>query len=192
MIRITCPCGQTLQANDEHAGGRDRCPSCQTVLSVPLGNTEAFIPSARVEGMRSGPAPEAPAPPAAQPWPGERRGGRERDDRYGDEPRRRPDVAPEATSGKAVFAFIVGLLALLAAGILGFVAPIWTVVFPAVLGLGNLAIAIPAISQVNRSQGRLARLGSGGYRPDPGAVAIRPAARLLSLTARAQTNPARP
>ncbi|MFO0965936.1 MAG: DUF1559 domain-containing protein [Gemmataceae bacterium] len=174
MIRITCPCGQELQASDEHAGGRVRCPKCQTILNLPDSRAEGFMPSARVEGMRSGSAPE-PAPPA-ESWDerprrreeyGSDRNERDRNDRerydrdrYEQEPRRRREEAPaEATSGKAVFAFVLGIVALLAAGVLGFVAPLWTAAIPAVLGLGNLVLAIGAISQVNRSQGRLAGFG---------------------------------
>lgn len=35
-IQVTCNCGKTLQAKDEHAGKRLRCPSCGEAIAVPL------------------------------------------------------------------------------------------------------------------------------------------------------------
>ena len=34
-IRVTCECGKTLQAKDEHAGKRLRCPGCGETVGVP-------------------------------------------------------------------------------------------------------------------------------------------------------------
>lgn len=35
-IRLKCPCGQLMNAPDGAAGKKTRCPSCQTLLQVPL------------------------------------------------------------------------------------------------------------------------------------------------------------
>src|SRR5713226_4585238 len=43
-IRFTCPCGQELQARDEHAGRKTRCPKC---------GAEPVIPGATAESVQS-------------------------------------------------------------------------------------------------------------------------------------------
>jgi hypothetical protein len=96
MIRFTCSCGRLLQARPEHAGRRVACPACGARQVVP-GEDVAVQPA---------PAPGGEprvrqAPPAQRPDDEER-------------PRRRRDAAetePEtATSGKAIFSFVLGLL----------------------------------------------------------------------------------
>jgi hypothetical protein len=34
-IEVQCPCGKRLQADDEQAGRKVRCPACNTVVDVP-------------------------------------------------------------------------------------------------------------------------------------------------------------
>lgn len=51
MIIVQCECGKRLQARDDQAGARARCPQCQRTLIVPSPD-----------------APAAQAPPQAQ-WP---------------------------------------------------------------------------------------------------------------------------
>src|SRR5712691_9972806 len=40
-IRITCPCGKQLQARDDYAGKRVKCPTCGKTLAVPGGGDGA-------------------------------------------------------------------------------------------------------------------------------------------------------
>jgi hypothetical protein len=35
MITATCPCGKRLDARDDMAGGKARCPGCGTMIDVP-------------------------------------------------------------------------------------------------------------------------------------------------------------
>ena len=34
-IAVTCECGRSFKAKDEHAGLRAKCPSCGVVLDIP-------------------------------------------------------------------------------------------------------------------------------------------------------------
>jgi hypothetical protein len=51
-IRLTCDCGVTLQAKDEHAGKKTRCPKCSKILEIPAAAPppappeEEYIPDA--------------------------------------------------------------------------------------------------------------------------------------------------
>jgi len=146
MIYINCSCGESLQTGDEHAGRRIRCPKCQTILTAPMSAEEEDLPAASLDAVRSG---QAPLPPAVD-GP---------NDRYERETPRRRYTPPEATSGKAVFSLVLGLLILVGAMVLGFVAPIWAVAIPAAFGLLNLVLALMAIAEVKRSKGRLAGFG---------------------------------
>lgn len=146
MIRITCSCGELLQTGDENAGRRIRCPKCQAVLRLPKGTEEGYVPAASVDAVRGGPAP-------LPPTTGDRR------DRYDRDPPRQPHAPPKATSGKAVFSLVLGLLTMAGALVLGCMAPLWAAAIPAVLGLLNLVLALIAIAEVNRSKGRLAGFG---------------------------------
>jgi hypothetical protein len=90
-IAFTCPCGQQLQARDEHAGQQTRCPKCGNAVLIP--SATAAAPPAR-----PGPAPRRPRPaPSADDGPEERR------------PRGR-DSAPTGTSLAAIFSLILGIL----------------------------------------------------------------------------------
>jgi prepilin-type processing-associated H-X9-DG protein len=88
MIEFTCDCGKPLQAREEHAGQRTRCPDCGRELRIPAA-------SAAIE----------PRPPRGQPRPA--RMEEEYDDRE-DAARR-----PGRTSGKAKASLILGLLSLI-------------------------------------------------------------------------------
>jgi Protein of unknown function (DUF1559)/Domain of unknown function (DUF4190) len=63
-IQFKCSCGRTLQAQDEHAGRRVKCPSCNEEMTVPAGATA-------VKSAEASPAKASPV--------------------QADEPRRRPD-----------------------------------------------------------------------------------------------------
>jgi hypothetical protein len=97
-ITFSCECGQQLQARDEHAGRRTRCPKC---------GRDVMIPSIE-------PAPEPEPPPRAEAVT--RRPRRdvshldEDDDREERLPRRRPQ--PEGTSKAALFSLVLGILSL--------------------------------------------------------------------------------
>jgi prepilin-type processing-associated H-X9-DG protein len=107
-IQITCACGQTLEAGEELAGSRARCPACGRELTVPE----------RPEGIQRGPANlpvlETYQEPAqdrltTQPRPPVREGERtRRPEPWGyDEPSQ-----PPQTSTKAVLSLVLGLLSL--------------------------------------------------------------------------------
>jgi hypothetical protein len=60
-IRFACSCGKQLQARDEYAGRRIKCPNCEAVLSIPDGAAAPAPPAA---------TPKPPAkPPALPPLP---------------------------------------------------------------------------------------------------------------------------
>ncbi len=71
-IEIGCTgCGQTLRVADEHAGKKARCPSCGTIVQVPVAGADApLVPTARSPFSDvPPPAPEA-NPFAERPEPG--------------------------------------------------------------------------------------------------------------------------
>jgi len=57
-IRVTCACGQTIEASDEHAGREYMCTSCGAFVTIPG--------TAAAEGPVD-PSEEAPLPSAAPP-----------------------------------------------------------------------------------------------------------------------------
>src|SRR5262245_24745321 len=57
-ILIQCACGKQLQAREEQAGQRVRCPSCGAVLDVPAAATAVQPPAAI-----TAPSPLALPPP---------------------------------------------------------------------------------------------------------------------------------
>ena len=90
MTAIRCPsCGTTLNASDQYAGRKVRCPKCQGVLTVP----PLAAPEASEEVSPVAPRPRGPAmPPVPEDYeerPVPRRPARPPDD-YDDRPRRRP------------------------------------------------------------------------------------------------------
>jgi DNA-directed RNA polymerase subunit M/transcription elongation factor TFIIS len=42
-IPFTCPCGKKLQAKDDFAGRRMKCPSCQRVLNIPKASARTVL-----------------------------------------------------------------------------------------------------------------------------------------------------
>lgn len=90
-ISFACTCGKMLRVNDELAGRRVRCPSCQSEVQVPDDNVEAIL---LAEDL---PASESP-----------RRSRLQADDK--DEEMR---AQPAATSGKATASLVLGLLSFL-------------------------------------------------------------------------------
>jgi phage FluMu protein Com len=80
MIRFQCSqCGKTINAADEHAGRKAKCPACQTVLVVPGATTAAPVQPRKEAPARTRPTPAAeedvavsprkPAPRPAKPAP---------------------------------------------------------------------------------------------------------------------------
>jgi hypothetical protein len=162
-IRFTCQCGQELQAREEHAGRKTRCPKC---------GAEPIIPGAAAESVQS----KEDAAPAAR-----RRDFDEEDDRVRskpDSPARAPhfESADEddfsersdrpigtGTSGKARVSLILGLMSFgctLLAGI------------PAVIA------GIMSLRDIGASEGRLKGRGmaiSGIVLGAIGSVLIAPA-----------------
>jgi hypothetical protein len=129
MIPFRCDCGKQLQAREEYAGQVTACPACGKELTIPgAGAVQAGEP-----------------PPAVLPA---------REVREGPPPRRRPEgwedeerpyrEAPSGTSGKAVAAFILGLLSFC---------------LPLLLGIPAIIFAILGLGDINRSRGRVGGRG---------------------------------
>jgi len=139
-IRFTCQCGQELQARDEHAGRKTRCPKC---------GAEPIIPGARAESEQSkeDAAPggrrrefdeedeKIQAQRAAPPRAGRREYAAEDDV---EERRERP--GPSGTSGKAVASLVLGFLA--------FGCNVLT-------GIPAIILAIMSFRDISASNGRL-------------------------------------
>src|SRR5262249_53173021 len=75
-IQFTCSCGRALQAKEEHAGRRVKCPACGAEATVPPGD-EAVVPD------------EAAQPKPSPVQAGEPRRPKDADDYDEDRPRRR-------------------------------------------------------------------------------------------------------
>src|SRR5262249_32768426 len=90
-ITFTCDCGKSLQAEDQYAGRKTRCPACGRELPIP-GRADA------VQAADTMP----PAATARREEPSERRWA-ERADEFGEGPR---------TSGKAIASMVVGIVSL--------------------------------------------------------------------------------
>src|SRR5439155_16445458 len=107
-ITFTCDCGKPLQAEDQNAGRKTRCPACGRELAIP-GRADAVQ------------AAETMPPTGPARW--EERGERRWDDGVDES-----GGAPR-TSGKAVASMVVGIVSLclpvlipaVIAGILGIV-----------------------------------------------------------------------
>ena len=129
-IAFSCECGQPLQAKEEHAGRRTRCPKC---------GRDVFIPS-----IESAPEPQPPLRPEAVT---ERRRPDvshldEEDD--GEERRPRRPRQPERTSTAAIISLVLGILSLPCVGLPG---------IPAIIA------GIVGLSAISRSRGRLGGQG---------------------------------
>ena len=128
VLSFSCECGQQLQAKEEHAGRRTRCPKC---------GRDVMIPS-----IEAAPEPEpAPRPEAVarRPRPDVSHLD-EDDDEEREEPRRRRRREPEGTSTAAVFSLVLGILSLC----LFFLA-----------GIPAIILGVIGLRAVGRSGGRL-------------------------------------
>jgi prepilin-type processing-associated H-X9-DG protein len=99
-IVFSCACGQEMQAKDEHAGRRTRCPQCGKDVVIP--------------GIQAEAAPESPRPPegVAARRPQQERFSRE-DEEWEERPRRR------RSSGSGIGAGWIVLIVLGVLGVLG-------------------------------------------------------------------------
>jgi hypothetical protein len=128
VLSFSCECGQALQAKEEHAGRRTRCPKC---------GRDVMIPS-----IETAPAPE----PAPRPESVTRQARRdvshldEGDDDGRDEPRPRRRPQPEGTSTAAVFSLILGVLSLS---------------FLCLAGIPAIILGVIGLRAVRRSRGRV-------------------------------------
>ena len=131
-IAFACACGQQLQARDEHAGRRTRCPKC---------GRDVMIPSIE-------PAREAEVPLRPEAVTGRRRRPdishlEEEDDWEERRPRRRR--APEArTSALAVTSLVLGIL---------------SICFTVLTGLPAILLGVIALIVISGSGGRLRGTG---------------------------------
>ena len=89
-IVVRCECGRQLQAKDEYAGRRTRCPDCGRELTLPGPETEALD----ADSPFAAPAPKRSPPPMYD------------DEFRGD----RRDKAEPTTSGMAIAALVLGVL----------------------------------------------------------------------------------
>ena len=66
-IGFSCSCGRKINAKDEHAGKRVKCPGCQQPVTVPAGGAAAAKPAMAAAGAKTAPSTprKAPAKPAA-------------------------------------------------------------------------------------------------------------------------------
>jgi hypothetical protein len=132
VLSFSCECGQQLQAKEEYAGRRTRCPKC---------GRDVMIPS-----IETAPAPEPPPRPEAvvrRPRPDVSHHDDEDDDDR-DEPRRRRRRQPEGTSTAAVFSLVLGILSL-------------CLLFLA--GIPAIILGVVGLRAVSRSGGRLGGRG---------------------------------
>jgi hypothetical protein len=140
MIRYSCACGRQLQGRDEDAGKQAKCPECGAVGVIPRaeGVTAADdLPPRRAERAR----PDA----VQEDRPRRRAGG---DDYDEDRPRRRrPPDAPEATSGKATAAMVLGIISFPC------------IVGNALTGLPAVILGALALKDIGQSEGRLGGKG---------------------------------
>jgi hypothetical protein len=107
-ITVNCPsCGGAVQARDELAGRKVRCPKCEAVIALPSALPEA-------EAIREAAPPPVPSAP---PRRSERPSPRDDDDWADDEPvrRRRIDNSTEsAGNGLAIAGMVLGIVGFIA------------------------------------------------------------------------------
>jgi hypothetical protein len=121
MIQFRCACGQLLEAEEASAGQRTICPACgKEVLIRGPEVVPAVLPVVRAEGDR----------PARR---------RPRSDEDEDRP-----PAHRGTSGKAITAFVLGLLSFCV---------------PVVLSLVAIILGALGLGEIGRSRGRLGGKG---------------------------------
>ncbi len=160
-ILFDCPCGTQVQAEDQQVGREVRCPVCREVLLVPSASGGAS------RSITAAPPPHVIplTPERPPPRRSEERG--ERWSRRDDEERELE--RPEATSGKAITALLLGLLALgcafsAAAALLGswlgmLILVIGTVGGALLCGLPAIFVGKRSLRDIRRSRGRLGGRG---------------------------------
>jgi hypothetical protein len=130
-IRITCECGKALSAPDEFVGREVRCPACSRTLVLPAPAAAPIVQAAAPV-----PPPPPSAPPVAPPAP---------ELRATTGPTTTPPkVAPTATSGKAIFSLVLGIL--------GFCVPV-------VLSVPAIILGFMSLGAIKRSDGKIGGKG---------------------------------
>jgi hypothetical protein len=66
-IAFSCSCGRKINAKDEHAGKRVKCPQCQQVITVPAATGGARPQAVAAGAAARKPAAAAPKKPAPAP-----------------------------------------------------------------------------------------------------------------------------
>lgn len=128
-LQFNCECGQTLRAQEEHAGRRTKCPACGREFPIPQPKEAVQPPPA---APPSSPVQERKPDPVSA---SERR-------REEDPPR--PKERSPATSGKAIAALVLGLGS----------CPLWCLCsVPAII------LAILSLRDISKSQGQLKGTG---------------------------------
>jgi hypothetical protein len=129
-IQFSCACGRQLQASDEHAGRRTRCPACGQEMTIP-GNAAGIQRPEPREVSRA--RPDHREAIAQEPARGERRptwSAEDEDDWQG----------PPRTSGKAIASLVLGLLSFLLC---------------LLTGIPALILGISGLAEINRSRNRV-------------------------------------
>jgi hypothetical protein len=129
-LTFSCPCGQELQAREEHAGRRTRCPKCGQELAIPaVRPASPPAPPARPEAVTRRPPPDTSRP-------------EDEPEREASRPRRRR--GPAGTSAAAVVSLVLGILS-----------P--CLLF--LTGLPAIILGIVSLRAIGRSGGRLGGRG---------------------------------
>jgi hypothetical protein len=105
-IRFSCACGKELQAQEEHAGKKTKCPACGAELRIPVSSAQVRRP-AEEEVARS---KRRAANDDFDDQIVERPAKRSRQVDYDEEDDRPSRPKAARTSGKAIFCLILGLL----------------------------------------------------------------------------------
>ena len=155
-IRVQCECGRVLQARDEYAGRRTRCPECNRELVIPPPEDDAFAPAAPAFLSRELPDDDEDFGPLPTRIPPRSKGG------------------PAKTSGMAIASLVLGILSL-----------VLTCCFPFYVCLPGLVLGIVGLVNVNKSDGRLGGggLAIGGIVTNGIATVMLPVSLALMLPA---------
>jgi hypothetical protein len=109
-ISFRCDCGQAMQARPEHAGLKTRCPSCQTVVSIPGKKVSAQGIAHRPSGPPPVPSRRETPPPRTRPRRVQEDDEDDLDYEEDDRPRRRRGAKKR---GSALLWILVGAASLL-------------------------------------------------------------------------------
>jgi prepilin-type processing-associated H-X9-DG protein len=148
MIIFRCECGRELQARDEDAGRKSKCPACGLVSVIPP--PEAIItepgPGARGEADERDARDRRHSIREDEPAR-KRRRDRERYRDEEDDDRSERFEQPEKTSGKATTSLVLGLLS-------------FPCVFNVFTGLPAIIFGAIALGEIGKSRGRLGGRGA--------------------------------